>query len=253
MFKFFNRKNNSTSGKFFFHTDIHSHVCPGIDDGATSPEKGATLVGRLSELGIEKMIATPHVTDEVFPNTIEIIDQSFSNLRDEMARQNVNMDITVSSEYRIDNLLRTFLSNGNVRPFPGNYILVECGWINEPINLTEFINGLVSKHGYKPILAHPERYPYYEKNPDRLIRLHQSGLRFQINLLSLAGFYGKQTKHMAEWLLEHKLVSFVGSDVHNNAHINCLENYLTSSEYRLLVKHESEILNDAIFYDLISS
>lgn len=230
-------------------TDIHSHLCPGIDDGAASPAQGAELVAGLAGLGLERMIITPHFTADVFENTIQTVDSSLDRLKTAMAEQGVTMRLSVSGEYRIDDWLFSQLRDGTVRPLPGDYLLVENPWIAEPPSLLSFLSNLRVHYGFKPIMAHPERYLYYIKSPKAYRKLRQAGVRFQINLLSLAGYYGKTVKATAEALLEADMVEFVGTDLHHTRHLNALRAYLASSDYHKLRRKESFILNDRLFYD----
>jgi tyrosine-protein phosphatase YwqE len=130
-------------------------------------------------------------------------------------------------------------------PYPKNYLLIENSFIQEPWNLDDLIFSLTVK-GFKPILAHPERYIYYHSHTKRYNEVHQNA-KFQINLLSLAGYYGKNVKKMAEWLIENDLVDFIGTDLHGQRHIECLREYLSSRDAR---RHRdmtaSHILNDTL-------
>lgn len=231
-------------------TDIHSHLCPGIDDGVANPEHGAELMAGLAEIGLERMIITPHFTADVYENTIETVDSSFERLKTAMAEQGVTMRLNVSGEYRIDDYLFALLRQGGVRPLPGDYLLVENPWIAEPPALLPFLDKLRRHYGFKPILAHPERYPYYVKSPKIYRELRQAGVSLQINLLSLAGYYGKPVKGVAESLLEADMVEFVGTDLHNSHHLKTLREYLASSDYKKLRRKEAGILNDRVFYDI---
>lgn len=231
----------------FFHTDIHSHVCPGIDDGAADPEYGAILVEEMSKLGITKMIVTPHITDDIFPNTEETITTALADLKRAMKEKGVKMELDYSAEHRIDDLLYNNLSKGNIHPLPNNYILVENPWIHEPFGLEAFFRNLKESYGLTPILAHPERYPYYIKEPNNYQRLHNQDVLFQVNLLSLAGYYGHSVKKTAEMLVAHDMVDFLGTDLHHSRHVDSLRKYLASGAYDKLLAHSHRILNDKIF------
>lgn len=207
------------------------------------------MVAGLGELGLKRMIITPHFTGDVFENTIQTVDHSFERLKAAMAEQGVTMRVDVSGEYRIDDYLLKLLREGGVRPLPGGYLLVENPWISEPPSLPTLLDKLRARHGFKPILAHPERYHYYVQNPKVYRELRDAGVRFQINLLSLAGFYGKTVKSTAEGLLEAGMVEFVGTDLHHTRHLHTLRAYLASSDYKKLLRKESLILNDKVFYD----
>lgn len=250
MFTFFHKKSKeATPEPLFFTTDIHSHICPGIDDGASTPEDSVNLVREMADLGLQKMIVTPHVTEEVFPNNTETINKSAARLKKALKENGIDMRLQFSAEYRIDDLFFSYLEKKTLRPLPNDYILVECPWISEPFGLEAFLKQLVARYGLKPILAHPERYPYYLDNHERYEHIRRSGVRFQINLLSLAGYYGRTIKQMGEHLLENRMVEFIGTDLHHHRHVECIRRYLASDDYRLLKAQSSNILNDVIFYD----
>ncbi len=235
--------------ELFWQTDLHSHVCPGIDDGSPNAERSVQLVAGMHELGFRRMIVTPHVTDEVFPNTPEIIAESYTRLVESCRQAGVEMKFNYSAEYRIDELLFHFLRTGQVRPLPGGYLLVENSWMQEPANLDAFLFELRSNYGYMPVLAHPERYQYYQRHRERYRLLREQGIMFQINLLSLAGHYDKACKNTAEWLLENKMVEFIGSDMHRPSHLESIRNYLMSKDYRRLEAVAPLILNDTLVQD----
>lgn len=230
-------------------TDIHAHLVPGIDDGARDICHGADMAQELERLGIRRLVLTPHVTDEVFPNTPATIDPPLALLKRELQERGSKLDIHVSAEYRIDELFYSQLREGLVRPMPGNYLLIECDWISEPLRLETFVTELVSHYGYRPILAHPERYPYYQREPGNYLRLRRMGLRFQINLLSLAGFYGNHVRDLAKEMMEKNMVEFIGSDLHNHKHLDSITRYLNSKEYVYLERYSFRLLNDKVFND----
>lgn len=159
----------------------------------------------------------------------------------------MEIDLRHSAEYRMDAFFTSQLDKGLVNPMPGNYLLVENSFIQEAWNLDKMLFDLKMR-GYKPILAHPERYVYYFPKKERYRQLHDAGTLFQVNLLSLAGNYGKDVKQMAEYLIDSDMVDFIGTDMHNHKHCGIIEEYLQSKDYR---KHASKlsgrIFNDSAF------
>ncbi|MDE6283758.1 MAG: hypothetical protein K2L97_07195 [Muribaculaceae bacterium] len=243
MFNFF-RKKQAERPEIFFHTDIHCHLVPGVDDGQSTPEGGAELIAREKEWGIERIIVTPHVTQDTFENTPDTLVPAFGRLRDAVRERGVYIDLKLSAEYRIDAFFTSQLDKGLVTPMPNNYLLVENSFIQESWNLDKILFDLKMR-GYKPILAHPERYAYYFTNKNRYHQLHDAGNLFQVNLLSLAGNYGKEVKQMAEYLIDNDMVDFIGTDMHNEKHCATIESYLMSKDYR----HHAAKLRDRIFND----
>ncbi|MDE6097874.1 MAG: hypothetical protein K2G24_03205 [Muribaculaceae bacterium] len=230
----------------WFDTDIHCHIIPGIDDGARNAAMSADLIERMQSWGIRRIIASPHVTQETFENTPQTIAPALDALRIELTNRGNDIKVTNSAEYRIDEFFASQLEAGNIMPYPGNYILIENSFMQEPWNLDQLIFDL-QVQGYKPIMAHPERFSYYHGKRDRYKTLHDAGALFQINILSLSGYYGKQEKQVAEWLIENNLVDFNGTDLHNHRHADSIEAYLTSKD---AAKHSrllaGRILNNSL-------
>lgn len=246
MFNFF-RKKSVEQPELFFHTDIHCHLVPGIDDGQQDADGGADLVAREKEWGIDRIIVTPHVTQDTFENTPDTILPAFERLKQTVAQRGINIELLQSAEYRLDGFFSSQLERGMITPMPNNYLLVENSFIQEAWNLDKLLFDLKMR-GFKPILAHPERYSYYFRKKIRYHQLHDAGTLFQVNLLSLAGNYGKEVKQMAEYLIDNDMVDFVGSDMHNLKHCEFIEEYFASKDYR---RHASKltgrIFNDSAF------
>ncbi len=235
-----------------FTTDIHCHIVPGVDDGSPDAETSADLVARMMGWGIKRIIATPHVTEASFENTPDILDPALHELNDELSRRGMDIQVTRASENRIDDFFRELLAKGLITPMPNNYLLVENSFIQEPWQLDQFLFDLKIQ-GYKPILAHPERYfYYYGKNSHRYADLHRAGNLFQVNVLSLAGNYGKEEKKVAESLIEMGCVDFLGTDLHNSRHADVIDHYLTTSDARKHFKAlEGRLMNDRCLLSMI--
>ena len=242
MFSFFKKKQEPL--QLCFNTDIHCHVLPGIDDGSPDVATSIELIQRMKSWGISRIIATPHVTQASFENTPETMGNALDELKKELAEKNIDIDITHSAEYRIDELFMTHLNDGIITPMPNNYLLVENSFIQEPWNLDQLLFDLKVK-GYKPILAHPERYIYYHSKKDRYKAIHSTGTKLQLNILSIAGHYGKEEKQIAMELIEKGFVDFIGTDLHNHRHADAIEAYLASKDYRK-IKDRLHLLNNSI-------
>jgi tyrosine-protein phosphatase YwqE len=237
MFNFF--KKSKTPGKLWFKTDIHCHVVPGVDDGSPDARESVNLIEYMQDWGIERIIASPHVTQVTFENTPETIAYAMVKLSEELQRRSNTIDFSNSAEYRIDDFFKSQIEANQLMPYPNSYLLIENAFVQEPLQLDQLVFDLQVK-GFRPILAHPERYSYYYGRRDRYRALHNAGLNFQINLLSLAGFYGKTEKQVAEQLIEDNLVDFVGTDLHNMKHVNAINEYLTSRD---LERHTRALAN----------
>ncbi len=229
MFNFFSRKSSEPI-PLWFKTDIHTHVIPGVDDGSPDLPTSIELVEGLKDLGIDRILATPHIAVNEFPNSAETLAAPFESLVSEVNRRNLGVDIAHTAEYRIDDGLTALLEEDKIIPYPKKFVLIENQWQMEPLNLEQLIFDLQVK-GYRPIMAHPERFSYYQSKPARLEALHAK-IPFQINMLSLAGFYGKPAKQLAEHLAKKGMVDYLGTDTHRMAHIECFRNYLTTRDAR---------------------
>lgn len=244
MLNFFSRKREPQ--KLFFKTDIHCHILPGIDDGSPDVSTSVELVERMQNWGIERIIASPHITFGTFENNRETIGAAMDELQQQLSAKGNPLILSHSAENRIDDLFMKNFTEGTLITLPGNRVLVENSFIQEPWNLDQLLFDLQVK-GFRPILVHPERYSYYYGKKERYTAIHNGGTAFQINLLSLAGHYGKNEKRFAEYLIETGMVDYIGTDLHRAVHANVIDRYLASKDYD---KHrhalEGKIHNDEI-------
>lgn len=247
MFKIFKSKPKEPA-QLCFRTDIHCHVVPGVDDGSPDATTSADLIERMQRWGIERIFASPHVTQYTFENTPATIAPAMAELRAELERRGNNIFLDHGAEYRIDDLFSSLLNSGEkLMHLPDKYLLIENSFMQEPWNLDQLVFDLQVK-GYRPILAHPERYLYYSPKKKRYSDLHNAGLMFQINLLSLAGAYGKQERKLAEYLIAQGMVDFIGTDLHRSSHADAIDSYLLTSDAQAHMKDLSaQVLNDKAF------
>lgn len=215
----------------WLEVDMHSHLIPGIDDGSKSLEESLELIQRLSSFGLRKIITTPHIMSEYYKNTPEIIAMGLEELRKAVKDDGISIEIEAAAEYYMDEILLERINDGEkLLTFGDNYILVETGFINKPQMLLETMFQL-EMSGYKPILAHPERYQYLIGDKVLLENLVDRNILFQVNLLSLTGFYSKPVKDFAENLLERNLIKFLGTDCHNPRYLDMLETLPKQKSY----------------------
>lgn len=220
--------------------DIHSHILPGIDDGAKNIEESLKLINGMKKLGFAKIIATPHTYSGVYNNTKETIKESFEIIKEKLKN---NFIIEYASEYMIDDSIRQKIDNKSLLTIKGNYILIEFSYISFPINVYEIIFLLVS-NGYIPIIAHPERYLYLNNKFDEYKKLKDFGCKFQLNLLSVTGFYGKEVLELSDKLLNGAFIDFVGSDIHYEKQIKMFNNKIKIKNINML---ELAIKSNSIF------
>ena len=200
------------------HVDIHSHLLPGIDDGARTFEDSLKLTKALQGFGISEFITTPHVIQYVWDNSADQIKSNETATLLELKKNQITIPFQAAAEYMLDdNFVRLFKSE-QLLTLKKNYVLVEMSYINAPIQLYAFLFDL-QVAGYIPVLAHPERYLFYHSNFDEYHKLKKAGCLFQLNLLSTVGYYGEGIAKIADQLLHKGMYDFVGSDVHHANHI----------------------------------
>ena len=219
-----------SSQEILHFTDLHSHLIPGIDDGVESFDESIEILKQLQDLGFKRVITTPHIMHHRFANTQQNILEVYARLKGEMKKYGLSIEIEVAAEYYYDEYFLELIHNKELMTFGENYILFELSYTLKPFMLEQAVAKLLSA-GYRPILAHPERYKYY-KTPQEYERVKDMGLLFQINAISLGGFYGKNVKRSAEMLVEEKMVDFIGSDIHSEKYLEAFSKVLQSSAYR---------------------
>ncbi|MFN0730071.1 tyrosine-protein phosphatase [Polaribacter gochangensis] len=203
--------------------DIHSHLLPGIDDGAKSLENSIELIKKMSSYGIKNFITTPHVLGEVYPNSSATIKEKLIEVQNELERQNISdVSISAAAEYMMDEQFSMRLEKNDILTLKDNYILVEMSFFNAPFNLYEIIFEIQLK-GYKPVLAHPERYNFYHNDFQNYYKLKKAGCLFQLNLLSLTPQYGENVQKISTKLIQEGLYDFVGTDTHHSKHLQLLQ------------------------------
>ncbi len=225
-------------------TDLHSHLIPGIDDGSPNMESSIEMIKKFQELGYKKLITTPHIMCDYYKNTPEIILGGLEKVRNEMAKQNINIEIEAASEYNLDDGLADLIDKKNILTFGDNYVLFELPFMTEPRNLQEIIFNFQTA-GYKPILAHPERYGYWINNLEKFEELKAKGVLLQLNLLSLTGHYSPEVKKMAEKMVNANLIDVIGSDCHRIEHLTIIKNNLNNKFIHQLVNQEN-LLNKSL-------
>ncbi len=209
---------------------MHSHLIPGIDDGVKTKEEAFAVISQFQELGYKKLITTPHIMTDYYGNTAASVTKAYSDFIGSFREQNFSIDLQFAAEYYLDETVFTLIAEkGEVLTFGDRYFLFETNAVSEPLQIKEFIFSLTSQ-GFRPILAHPERYQYMTmaKAEDLVNR----GVLLQINMLSLIGYYGPPIQKLAEKIIDKKWVSLLGSDCHNMDHISLLKKVQKSKAYQ---------------------
>lgn len=227
MFGFFKKKKTQESAKFLLENlvaDMHSHLLPSIDDGAKDVAHSLTLIKLLKEIGYKKLVTTPHVMQDFYKNTPEIIAEKLKLLQDKLSQENISIQLEAAAEYYLDEFFIQKLKNQESLLSFGKkkYVLFETSFMNSSSYLHEAIF-LMQLAGYTPVFAHPERYVYLYDKYHEILALKDKGVCLQINLNSLTGYYSKEAKKVAEKLIDDKAVDFVGTDCHHEKHIANLQ------------------------------
>ena len=244
MWPFSKKTKIAASGILSGAADHHSHILPGVDDGVETMDEALHILVTYETLGIKELWLTPHIMEDI-PNTPQKLATRFEELK---AAYKGNITLHLAAEYMIDNNLCKLLQEtpprfrgevvedrrGEKSPAEatmgegdrtpkqdpphllpignkGKHLLVETSYFNPPMKFRDTLRQIKSI-GYFPLLAHPERYMYMDESEYR--RLREEGVKFQLNLASLAGGYGKAVKKKALWLLENGFYSVAGSDLH---------------------------------------
>ena len=202
--------------------DVHSHFIPGIDDGAHTMDDSVALIKSFYELGYKKVITTPHILADGYPNTPEIILSGLEKVRLALKNENIPIQIEAAAEYYIDFDFGRKIEQEKLLTFGKNYLLFEVSYVNPPDNLEHIVFKLLTG-GYKPVLAHPERYPFWAGKFEMYEKLKEKGVLLQLNINSLTGYYSPSTKKTAELLIEKNMIDFLGSDCHHSGHVSLIK------------------------------
>jgi tyrosine-protein phosphatase YwqE len=222
-------------------TDLHSHLIPGIDDGSKSIDESIVMLKKFKLLGYSKVITTPHIMSDFYKNTPEIILKGLDKLKKAIKTEGVDIQIEAAAEYYLDYHLEELIKSHEILTFGQNHVLFELSFSNEPPKVKDVIFNFQTE-GYKPIMAHVERYPFYFNQFDTIKDFKNRGCLIQLNINSLSGQYGPQVKKMGEQLIDMNLVDVIGSDCHHIGHLDLLESTLTNP-YLHQVVNKTDLLN----------
>ncbi len=211
-------KKPKNDNPYPLEVDVHSHLLPGIDDGVGSFEESIEILQLMKRLGYRKVITTPHVMTEYYPNNREIIMDKLQGLQEAMKEVELEMVVEAAAEYYLDESFMALLDTPEkLMVFGKNYLLFETSFINEPVFLKEAVFKINSL-GLQPVMAHPERYLYIQSNFKLLEQLAERNLLFQCNINAITGYYSAAAKKVTKQMIKKSMVSFLGSDCHNMKH-----------------------------------
>lgn len=225
--------------------DFHNHILPGIDDGAPDPEQSLILIRGMQELGFDRIHASPHIIADTHPNSPESIETARQKLTKALEDQGMNLSIHAAAEYMMDDV---FLSNLKAKQpllrLGGDRVLVEFSYIQKPDHVESY-SFEMQIQGYEPVLAHPERYGYYHRDFDYYEHLKGLGFEFQLNLLSLTPYYGRDVQKIAERLLKAGMYDFASTDMHHLRHLEAMRTHFDRGKLQDLFD-KYELKNDEL-------
>jgi len=224
--------------------DIHSHFIPGIDDGSKTIEESVELITEMYNLGYKKVITSPHIMGDFYRNTPENITAGLMDVRTALKKANIPIAVEAAAEYYLDFDLERKLDDGELLTFGSKNVLFEISYMNAPENLMHFIFKLQTM-GFKPVLAHPERYNFWHNDFAKYEELADKGVKLQMNINSLTGYYSLATKKIAEQLIDKKMISYLGTDCHHMGHINLIKNAVREPYLQKLIESET-LLNNTL-------
>jgi len=238
VFNFFSRKKKQTATAGPPLTvDLHSHLLPAIDDGVRTEEESLQLIRGLMELGFQKFITTPHIYRGQYNNSHQTIFTALEKLKTSIQSNHISVIVEAAAEYFFDEFFFEQLERKEIITFGEDYVLFELAFGVRPTMLEQIVFRL-NVLGYKPVLAHPERYTFFQDSKlTELEKLKGAGVFFQLNIMSLNEQYGGRAKAIARELINRNMIDFAGSDIHREVQLKSL----------------SEAMNDKYFDKLLSS
>ncbi len=201
--------------------DIHSHLLYGIDDGCKDQEESIKILKKLRDAGVTDLILTPHYIEDTKYNCnnkekIKI----FREFQKRVEEENIEVNLYLGNEVFFTNDFISLINEKEILPLQNSkYILFEFSMGKIYSNALPIISNLTRK-GYVPIMAHPERYPIFQKTPNMVVDYLKGGVHLQGNLTSLFGKYGRRAQKTLQYYLKMKWISFLGSDTHHDVKWN---------------------------------
>ncbi len=237
-FPFFKKKKKEKRRGPILSVDVHSHLIPNIDDGSRSLEESLVLLHGFEALGYEKLIITPHIMSDSYPNSATTILNGLDALRQEAEKNGIALVLEAGAEYYLDEHFFEEMQQEKVMSIANRYVLFESSYISKPLQIEEMIFA-IGEAGYEPMMAHPERYRYIRDPEKEYRRFKDLGVHFQVNINSFGGHYGKQAEGLANFLSEAGMIDFLGSDVHHRKQIDTLSELFYSDVYHKVCENNN--------------
>lgn len=233
-------------------TDIHSHILFDVDDGSSALEESIELLKRMHELGFNNVILTPHyIKGSEYSSENKEKKQKLEQIKKALIDNKININIYLGNEIFINNEIYDLIKLEHIHTLNNTrYILVELPFHNQIVNLEDIIYELKIK-GLIPIIAHPERYSYFQNNYKEVDRLKEEGFLFQGNYASILGYYGKESQKLLKYMLKKQYIDYLGTDVHRTTKTYVLDNFkkiekniikITKKDYYEEIKHNCDLI-----------
>ncbi|MFM9840416.1 MAG: tyrosine-protein phosphatase [Cyclobacteriaceae bacterium] len=241
MFSFF--KKPKPAAQYPFTTDIHSHLLAGLDDGVKSWEEAERVITDFLEMGFQRIITTPHIMNDTYRNDPIGIQAKLAELKQFLLEKKINVEVQAAAEYYLDEVFYAKIINKEpLLTFGQRYLLFETNFLSEPFQLKDFIFQATTQ-GYRLVLAHPERYSYMTMAKAEDLR--NRGVLFQLNTLSVIGFYSSPIQKLARQFIDKGWVDLLGSDCHSVIQAEALKKATLNKNVQKAF--ELPLLNDTLF------
>ncbi len=238
MISFFQSKKRTRTSPL--HVDMHSHLLAALDDGVKTHEEAISILKYFSKLGYKKIITTPHIMNDYYRNDTASIGNKLKELKLLIEQENIPLSIEAAAEYYLDEeLMKKVTAKEKLLTFGDSYLLFETNFLTEPYQLNDFIFNVIIQ-GYKPILAHPERYQYMTM--EKAEELRNRGVVLQVNIPSLIGFYSRPIQKLAVRMIDQGWISLLGSDAHTLEQARLVEQAWENKAFRKAI--ELPLLNN---------
>lgn len=207
-------------------TDIHSHILFDVDDGSSSIDESVELLKKMNDVGFDNVILTPHyIEGSEYHCENKEKKTKLNQIQEELSKQNISINIYLGNEIFINNNIYDLIKNNIIHTLNNTrYTLIELPFHNQIMNLEDIIYELKLK-GLIPIIAHPERYTYFQENYKEVDRLREEGFLFQGNYASILGYYGKESQKLLKYMLKKKYIDYLGTDIHHINKTYVLDNF----------------------------
>jgi len=226
--------------------DIHSHIINQIDDGAQSLEKSLEILEEMEKIGYEKIVLTPHLRQGIFPNKNEDVKTGFEKFKKETGKENV----FIGGEYHFDYYFLNKLKEKDLITLNNSdYVLIELNNTEEPTDLKNIVFQ-TQLNSYTPIIAHPERYVYFQSNIKKVIELKEMGALFQGSLTSFSEYQSKKTQNTSYEFLKKDIYDYLSTDIHR---IQFFKEYFNDIIKQITKKTKSDKVEALFYYNALNT